>query len=95
MPLKAGVRLSHSKLINQNYQQERTFTVLSDGSIIEDLHFNLGNVSYSYDLNGNLINEIRSHGGLIQDKNFIRSYNELGRLVNMSLLNGTLVEEYI
>ena len=74
---------------------EWVFEYDSLGRKVSDIDPDIGVSNYTYDLNGNLINEIRSHGGLIQDKNFIRSYNELGQLVNISLLNGTLVEEYV
>ena len=74
---------------------EWVFEYDSLGRKVSDIDPDIGVSNYTYDLNGNLINEIRSHGGLIQDKNFIRSYNELGQLVNISLLNGTLIEEYV
>ena len=70
------------------------FSYDSLGRKVGEIDPDLGEIIYSYDLNGNLVSENRSHGGLVSDGDYNYEYNSLGQLVNVSLVNGTLVEEY-
>src|SRR3989339_714282 len=67
-------------------QQERIFTILFDGSIIENSQ---QEKLYQINKDGSI-----SFVGF-NDSTYHREYNSLGQLVNISLLNGTLIEEYV